>query len=623
MGPVSTRQEWRRDGLRFRIVLLTLAGTLAPSVILGWLSFQTVHALQRQVLEEREHVAKSVAAHVDSLIKTELQVLDAVSAAPGVAVENPTPATRRVLREAYLRSRLFERVFLLNPGGQVVMAEPASAGGLSLPFKDLALVREALDDGVPTVSDLSDGSGGARPLYLVVPLRNWQGRAIGLVGGSFTPESWGLRSLLSFVPLDPGETVDLVDRHGVVIASTMTERLYMESDHRHFLAELIRDQSGTAGTCHGCHKSGAIQSRVSEVMAFAPLSSRVPWGIDILQPEKRALSTALALRWEILAFAPALTLLALLFALGAAASITSPLSVLTGMAGRITAGELTTPIPRLGKDEVGQLAVALETMRAALKRSLDEVAQAREDLELRVVERTREIQQLYRELSLRDQLRARVLRKMQGAQEEERKRIARELHDETSQVVAALALGLDEAMAMIQGPARERLEQAKALALRTLDGIHRLSFDLRPSVLDDLGLFPAIEWYAERDLKPLGVAVRCEFDEPADGRLPPEVETALFRAAQEAITNIVKHAKAETVLVQCALEPDAVTIEIEDDGQGFDPTSFSGIRSDARGLGLAGMRERVELLGGDARIESAPGQGTRVVLTVPLASQRG
>ena len=98
------------------------------------------------------------------------------------------------------------------------------------------------------------------------------------------------------------------------------------------------------------------------------------------------------------------------------------------------------------------------------------------------------------------------------------------------------------------------------------------------------------------------------------------METALFRAVQEAITNIVKHARAESVLIQCALGPRAVTIEIEDDGEGFDPASISGAAAavGGRGLGLAGIRERIELLGGSAIIESAPGQGTRVVLTVPL-----
>ena len=603
---------------------MTLVGTLAPSAALGWLSYQSVLDLQRQVLAEREYVAKSVATYVDSLVKTELQLLDAVSVAPGVVPENPPPAARAVLRDAYLRSRFFERVFLLDGEGQLLMAEPDSGDGISVQFKGLPSVRKALGNGVPTVSYLNAGPDGMRQLYLLVPMRNWQGRVIGLVGGSIVPGSERFRSLLSFVPLDPGEAVDLVDERGVVLASTMAERLYLESDHRHFIGGLIRDQSETAGTCHGCHESGKVRSRVNEVMAFVPLSSRVPWGIDIRQPEKLAFATALALRWKILACVIGLTLLALFFAIGAAASITAPVSVLTKVATRITAGDLKTPIPELGSDEVGQLAAALETMRFALTQSLDELAQAREKLELRVIERTQEIEQLYRQLSVRDELRARLLQKLISAQEEERRRIARELHDETAQVVVVLALALDSAMAtMAPGASRDRMAEAKALTLRTLDGIRSLCFDLRPSVLDDLGLFPAIQWYAENTLKPLGVAVRCEFDETIKYSLPAQVNITLFRAAQEAITNVAKHAKAETMLIQCTVEPKAITIELEDDGQGFDPAGFSSATSDGRGLGLAGIKERLELLGGSARIESAPAQGTRVVLTVPLGSEHG
>ena len=215
------------------------------------------------------------------------------------------------------------------------------------------------------------------------------------------------------------------------------------------------------------------------------------------------------------------------------------------------------------------------------------------------------------------------MQKLISAQEEERRRIARELHDETSQLIGTLALGLDTAMATLPpGASSDRLQEARALAIKTLDEIHRMSFDLRPSMLDDLGLVPAIRWYAERDLKRRGISVRCEFDE-TNGRLPPEIETTLFRAVQEAITNIVKHAQAKTVLIQCVLGPRAVTVEIEDDGEGFDPASISATAVDGRGLGLAGIRERVELLGGSAVIESAPGEGTRVVLTVPLAVDHG
>jgi signal transduction histidine kinase len=602
-----------RHGLRARIVLLTMAGTLGPMAILGWLSWSTVSALGKQVLAEREQLAISVAAHVDSTVNSDLALLEGGSSTLG---SEGVQAKGAALHEAYVRSRFLTRVFLLDPAGKVFLAEPAGSGDAGVP-PGLPAFQQVIEKGVPEVSTLCGSPGGDRRLFLLVPLRNSQSRVVGVIGGEIDPRGAAFRGLLDFVPVAVGETIDLVDQHGVVLASTDEARLYARSDHREFLASLIEQRTPAVGTCHGCHQGGPVKRPVDEVLAFAPLPSRASWGVSVRQPRTQAFSNVLDLRRKALIWGPLLVLLSLGFALGAASSITAPLSTLVGTAKRIAAGELETPIPDLGSDEVGYLGRSLERMRVALQQSLNDVARARDQLELRIKERTAEIEKLYEELKQRDELRARLLQKLIRAQEEERRRIARELHDETSQVISTLALSLDTAIATLPEEAsRKRLLEARALALRTLDGIHRLSFDLRPSVLDDLGLFRAIEWYAERDLKRRGIAVRCESDEQ-DERLAPEIETALFRAVQEAITNIVKHSRAETVLIQCTITPKAVTIEIEDDGRGYDPAGISQTAADGRGLGLAGIQERMEILGGTALIDSAPGQGTRLVLNVP------
>ncbi len=622
MAGATPRQGVARS-LRLRLVLLTLAGTLVPIAILGWLSLSSVRSLQKRVLAERQHLAVSVATHVDSVLNSQFELLETISPNGSPAAKDSALVPQSALRENYARSRLFSRVFVLDRAGTVLQSEPPDGTPALHSIARIPGVEAALTQGTLQISPLWTSPDGSRRLFLMVALRTLQGRAVGVVAGEIDPQSRQFHHLLDFVPLDPGETVDLIDQHGIVIASTAGDRLYSQADHLHFLEDLIAKQEPAVGTCHGCHQNGSDNVRVQDVMAFAPLPSRASWGVDIRQPQAEAFGATEALRWKILGWALGLAILSVLFALGVATSVTAPLSMLVRAADGIAGGELQTPLPELGGDEVGRLGTALERMRVALQQSLEDVARGRDRLEARVHERTAEIERLYEELQQRDQLRARLLEKLIGAQEEERRRIARELHDETSQEIGALVLGLDTALATLpESDARTHLQEAKKLAVHALDGIHRLGFDLRPSVLDDLGLFRAIAWYAERDLKRRGVAVRCEFEEE-DVRLPAGVETALFRAVQEAISNIVKHARAESVLIQGVINPRTVAIEIEDDGQGFDPTSISTSAVNGRGLGLAGIRERMELLGGTAEIDSSPGHGTRVVLTAPIGDDHG
>ena len=160
------------------------------------------------------------------------------------------------------------------------------------------------------------------------------------------------------------------------------------------------------------------------------------------------------------------------------------------------------------------------------------------------------------------------------------------------------------------------LDEVKQLAVSALDEVHRLIRDLRPSVLDDLGLYSAVRWYAEKTLSPRGIAVRCELGD-VEPQLPAAWDIALFRMCQEAVNNVSRHAQAESVLIQLGVEDGELRIEIEDDGRGFDAAQASGA-GDRPHWGLIGIRERAELLGGTAHVESAPGRGTRVAIRVKL-----
>jgi signal transduction histidine kinase len=233
---------------------------------------------------------------------------------------------------------------------------------------------------------------------------------------------------------------------------------------------------------------------------------------------------------------------------------------------------------------------------------------------------TAAFEESHRELQARDAQRTRLFGRVIAAQEDERRRLARELHDETCQKIAAIGLRLDMAARASSMPAVQAdLGGARALVARTLDEVHRVIFDLRPSVLDDLGLLSAIRWLATRQLESAGVHVRCDFPDGLP-RLLPHVETALFRAVQEAISNIARHAGAEHVLIEITAANDWLRISIEDDGCGFEVERMTRPSRDGQGLGLLGLRERMQLLNGIVAIDSTPGDGTRVRLDVPLTA---
>jgi signal transduction histidine kinase len=205
-----------------------------------------------------------------------------------------------------------------------------------------------------------------------------------------------------------------------------------------------------------------------------------------------------------------------------------------------------------------------------------------------------------------------VVRRVVEAQELERARLARELHDETGQALTSILLGLKPLESAAGEEAREAVASLRELVVATLQNVRRLAVELRPSVLDDFGLVPAVERLTDTFREQSGLRVELEA-QLGDERLPREAETTLYRVIQEAFTNVVKHAGATRVSVLLQRQQGHALAVVEDDGSGFDP---SRAREDA--LGLAGMRERLALAGGRLRIESAPGAGTTLVAEVPV-----
>ena len=243
----------------------------------------------------------------------------------------------------------------------------------------------------------------------------------------------------------------------------------------------------------------------------------------------------------------------------------------------------------------------LRSFEVATQRKIDELQAARLE-----------------EAQRREALRGELLRRVVAAQEAERQRIARELHDETGQALTAIGLGLrgaSSALRQDREKAAHNLRQLEGMVDHSLNELQRVIADLRPSHLDDLGLPAALRWYGNEIQNRTTLLVAVEISGEARD-IPPEVKTALFRVAQEALTNVVRHAHARAVQLRLAYHQGRVTLTVEDDGCGFDQERLKMAQRPS--WGLLGMEERASLLGGELKVTSLPGRGTRVQVIIPF-----
>ncbi len=214
----------------------------------------------------------------------------------------------------------------------------------------------------------------------------------------------------------------------------------------------------------------------------------------------------------------------------------------------------------------------------------------------------------------------RLARAVWRVEEEERRRVARELHDELGQLLTALRIKLEVLSGeLAQGPsgARAHLDSALELAGRALAETRQLSRLLRPAVLDDFGLAPALQWLVRSHREATGLEVDLDCRGLA-GRLDPDLETVVFRVVQESLTNVAKHAGVTGARVEITLAGPRLSVRVSDQGDGFDAARQAAAAEAPAGSGLRGMRDRVELFGGRLEVRSAPGAGTSVEAELPV-----
>lgn len=293
-----------------------------------------------------------------------------------------------------------------------------------------------------------------------------------------------------------------------------------------------------------------------------------------------------------------LAITAVMIAIGFAAAIfltwilTRPLLSLVSATAAVAQGDLSRRVPRWANDEIGELSTAFNRM-------MDSLQQAQEEQRERA------------------ELRERYVSGVILAQESERQRIARELHDSTSQSLTSLLVGLQNLKVAVNSPQCDRpIEELRQVVGRTLDEVRTLSWRLRPSALDDLGLVSALHHYIEDYHERYGIQVDF-FVRGLQGRLPPEMETSIYRIVQEGLTNIARYAQTDHASIILNRRQEEIRLIIEDNGIGFDPLL---VEAQNRSLGLQGIRERAALLGGSLTIESQPGMGTSLFVEIPYTA---
>jgi signal transduction histidine kinase len=588
------------------------------SIILLTFGIASYYIIQKNIddsLNKKLSLARLIRNNIDNIIKDNINRLYDISISGKVDLaDDDFGPERDAIRTAYRYSIFTDGIFLLDRQGNIILNYPERIRDAAINIMSIVPVDRILLQGKPVVSNIyTVEPSGKKVLIVLVPLKDKSGNVVGVAGGEIDPTNPGLTRVLGLIEIGKNTFIDIVDSNGVVISSSEPARTLTHCNRDRFFTTLITQNRERVATCHQCHMAGNKSKKRTMMLAFVPLEM-APWGISIQEPEEDVFAPARRLKQTFAALAVVFIGTAFILTIGISRSIVNPLKELIRGADRIARGDMSKPVSPQGSDEIGALSQSFETMRGRLVESMENIKRHNQELETRVRERTQQINQSQRRAE-------ELLKKVISTQEDEHKRIARELHDVTLQELSAALMRVDLCRLHPQDITMEKVDRIRAIIGQALDGVIGIIQNLRPTLLDDLGLSAAIKSLLDLHLGEKGVNYFMNADGVRERRFRPEVEITLFRIIQEAVVNVARHAKAENVFVHFRIEGDMIDIEIEDDGEGFSLDSLY-VQSfhdskDRRGLGLLGMKERVFLIGGKMELCSMPGNGTRVGIKIP------
>jgi len=609
--------------MKKRIIILLILNMSVILVSLGIISYLSVNASIQRSVESRLALANIIGKYIDYVLESNLKRLYDISLSGKIDFRDGTwDPERKAVKAAFEYSIFTERIFLMDRQGNVVLGYPHTEEE-RVNLSSIPYVGKTLTELKPIISDVYTMSPTQRKIILaLVPMKDKEGEVVGIAGGEIDPTNYLLAQIIRSIPTGADTFIELVDSHGVIIASNDPRRILTCSERYKFLHGLIDEKKGAVLNCHRCKESPSEGKREKDMLAFAPLSM-APWGIIVRDPQETVFLPSTGLRKGFLVLSVISIITASLLAIGLSRSIVRPVRSLITATQKIARGNLSDPVEVTTQDEIGTLSQSFDEMRIKLAESLESIQGYSAELESRVADRTKELNRSREKL-------ATLLREIISAGEDERKRIARELHDDTSQSLNAVLISLDSIVVHFPtyDPIRKQLLRIREQCMFMLKGLHHMIKDLRPPILDDLGLESAIKWVLEKHIGEKGIRYAFvtegsgeELKTRARGVLDyPNIELVLFRVAQESIINISKHAEPNNVAVSVTFGETGIDMGIEDDGKGFDVRKLHepAKKGERRGLGLMGMEERIGLLDGKLTIRSEPGMGTRIDVHVPV-----
>ena len=577
--------------LRGRLLTFLLSAAAPVGFVILYLNWQWSREVTENLYKEAQLLASLVAASEQQLIQQTQELLFGLSNVPATRNGDSHACNTELARLWQQRKPTYANIGVVRPNGEIFCSAAPLRELTVLPHSALEkCFKRVLETHEFAIGEYAVGQITQRPVLVAAHPVLDNTRQLQSVVFAALDLQW-LNQLATAVQIPAGASLTILDRNGTVLARHPD----LENWIGRSVAQLPLFQSvvlGGATEATGLNGEPLIYAYASLVTSQRPGDVNVVVGMPkqvVTTIFSRLLMSSLLVVGVI-----ALTTLAVAW-VGSERLVLQPLQRLAGMTRRLTKGELRLRVDFPDRrDELAQLARSFDEMVKILQRKEEERDRAEQALHL-------------------------AHQQLLEAQEHERRRLAYELHDEIGQMLTAVKMNLQTLQRMPDKFAA-RMEDSVALVESALAQVRALSLDLRPPMLDELGLIPTLQWYVQQQARRAGWQMHFVAD-PLTSRPPCEIEAACFRVAQEALTNVARHANAFTVWVEVRHEERELWLSVRDDGRAFNAAQLPTWTSAGTSLGLIGMQERVRLVGGKVTIASTPEQGTEVRAWFPLVNE--